>query len=86
METFGITIDVCTAAGAPFEGRLSVDAGMPAHGHGMNNAAKVVQHEPGRFRAEGMLFHMPGEWELQLRLANDTGTGTQGLTYDIAVE
>ena len=52
------------ASGAPFAGDLRVDAAMPQHGHGMNVAPTVKQTGPGEFRAEGMLFHMPGYWEL----------------------
>ncbi len=48
---------------------LSVDAGMPAHGHGMNRVASVRRESDGRFVAEGLLFHMPGSWELYLDVA-----------------
>ena len=43
--------------------RVAVDATMPAHRHGMNYRPTVRQTAPGEFRAEGLLFHMPGEWE-----------------------
>ncbi len=58
---------------------LDVDAGMPAHRHGMNvkpqiralNGPPVQDLLPGhgamsdgRFEVRGMLFHMPGAWEL----------------------
>ena len=85
-ETFGMTIDVCSQDGGPFEGALGIDARMPAHGHGMNNAPEVKQQEPGRFRAEGMMFHMPGEWELQLQLSRKGNARTEGLMYSIVVE
>jgi hypothetical protein len=41
-----------------------VDAGMPFHNHGMNRKPRVEARGDGSFRARGMLFHMPGEWEL----------------------
>ncbi|MEE8169824.1 MAG: FixH family protein [Phycisphaerae bacterium] len=43
---------------------LAVDAAMPAHQHGMNTRPRVHALGDGRFRVEGMLFHMPGHWEL----------------------
>lgn len=43
---------------------LSVDAGMPEHMHGMNVQPKITQMKDGSFLVEGMLFHMPGRWEL----------------------
>ncbi|MBL8331403.1 MAG: hypothetical protein JNJ71_21385 [Rubrivivax sp.] len=43
---------------------LRVDADMPAHRHGMNYRASVQQASLGRYRAAGLLFHMPGRWRL----------------------
>ena len=54
-------------AGEPWlvEGaELAVDAAMPEHGHGMNRVPDITASGPGHFRVEGMLFHMPGRWEL----------------------
>ena len=36
---------------------------MPEHRHGMNYAPEVKATGPGRWRAEGLMFHMPGKWE-----------------------
>ena len=64
--------------GAPFAIRISlcdplleleeVDAGMPAHGHGMNYRPAVSPVEDGVVTADGFLFHMPGAWEISLVL------------------
>ena len=57
-------------AGVP----LSVDAGMPHHGHGMNVKPKVERlaaASDARFRVTGMLFHMPGRWELMFDLSRE---------------
>jgi len=43
---------------------LEVDAGMIAHNHGMSTLPKVEPEEDGSFRVRGMLFHMPGEWNM----------------------
>ena len=43
---------------------LEVDAAMPHHRHGMNRLPRMIHQGDGRFRAEGMLFHMEGRWEL----------------------
>jgi hypothetical protein len=51
--------------------RIAVDATMPAHRHGMNYRTTVTQVAPGEFRAEGLLFHMPGEWEFVFDLYFD---------------
>jgi len=61
-------VEVAIAASAPRtaadEIRVSVDASMPAHGHGLNTAPEVKELGANRFLAEGMLFHMAGAWEL----------------------
>ena len=36
---------------------------MPLHRHGMNYRPEVKALAPGRWRVEGLLFHMPGKWE-----------------------
>ena len=50
-----------------------VDAVMPAHKHGMKVAPGVEKVGPGKFRLEGMRFHMrgsgdDGRWVLQALL------------------
>ena len=61
---FALDIEVCPRAGAAMPASLAVDATMPAHRHGMNYTPTVAATGPGRWRAEGLLFHMPGRWEL----------------------
>ena len=48
----------------PDELLLEVDAAMPEHRHGMNRLPRMIALGDGLFRAEGMLFHMEGRWEL----------------------
>ena len=43
---------------------VSIDATMPSHDHGMNEKAEVSGPENGIFQAEGLKWHMEGEWEL----------------------
>jgi hypothetical protein len=51
----------------PAEARLlRVDATMPEHRHGMNYRPTVHPVGEGRWRVEGLLWHMAGRWELRL--------------------
>jgi hypothetical protein len=43
---------------------LEVDGRMPHHRHGMIRQPKVTVKGDGTFTVVGMLFHMPGRWEL----------------------
>ncbi len=63
-EFFTLEVAVCARDGQPRPATLRVDAQMPAHKHGMNYRASVRPQGPERFIAEGLMFHMNGEWEL----------------------
>jgi hypothetical protein len=64
-EPFAIDVMVFDDDGSIVaDAQLSVDARMPHHRHGMIVEPKVIMHETGGARVEGMLFHMPGRWEL----------------------
>lgn len=50
------------------------DAAMPQHRHGMLVRPTVAARGVGRFRIEGMLFHMPGAWELYFDMTRGATT------------
>lgn len=43
---------------------LTVNATMPAHGHGMNTVPTVTVDPSGMATVDGMLFHMRGWWQM----------------------
>jgi len=59
---FALMVRLCPAD-ATLRG---VDATMPAHRHGMNYRPTLQPLGDGRWRVEGLLFHMRGTWELAL--------------------
>lgn len=61
--------------GAAVEGAaLSLEGGMPTHGHGLPTAPRVRKTEDaGRYRIEGLRFNMPGAWELRLTIDGSSG-------------
>ena len=71
---FALEFSVCPKTGARFPENVRVDASMPEHKHGMNYRPTVTVRAAGGYRAEGMMFHMPGRWELvfELRAAGRT--------------
>ena len=66
-QPFALLMNVCTKGGDPAE-LVLVDATMPEHKHGMNYRPTVTAVGDGRFRAEGLLLHMPGLWEIRFEL------------------
>jgi hypothetical protein len=63
---------------------VTVDARMPEHNHGMTLQPQVVSEGEGRFRAEGLLFHMPGRWELYVDVTR--GTEMERATFEITLD
>jgi hypothetical protein len=68
-EHFAVELAVCPAPES-----LRLDAWMPEHRHGMNYRPSVQPLGGGRYRAEGLMFHMPGRWEFlfELRAGGET--------------
>jgi len=81
---FAVEALVCPkGTGGPPTG-LRVDAAMPEHRHGMNYRARVLPQGEGRYRAEGLLFHMPGRWQFLFDV--DRAGGSERLAAEIVVE
>jgi hypothetical protein len=74
---FALEVAVCPRGGAASPRALAVDAVMPEHRHGMNYRPTITVLGPGRYRAEGLMFHMPGRWDLLFDV--DGGAGTERL-------
>ena len=79
-KMFALEIAVCRGS----VNGLRVDAQMPAHRHGMNYAPVVFRRGTGTWRAEGLMFHMPGHWRLAVEV--ETDAGRERLTQDLNVE
>ena len=77
---FNVDFVVCAGGVARTDVRTQVDADMPAHRHGMNYRASVAPLGAGVYRAEGLMFHMPGRWRLLFDLELD------GRTWHLARE
>ena len=87
---FTMEIALCQKDGAAVPESLRVDAHMPEHRHGMNYKTKVTQAPnaaPGRYAAEGFLFHMPGRWEyiFEVRAPGHSGT-SERLTTSVVLK
>ena len=80
---FAVVFSVCGPAGAANPDSIIVDARMPSHGHGMNYRPTVAPLGGGRYRAEGLMFHMPGEWELTF-VVQDKGV-FERITYTLVL-
>lgn len=82
-EPFALVLNVCTKGGDPAE-LIAVEAQMPEHKHSMNYKAAIVASPNGRYRAEGLVFHMPGRWEISFDVR--AGEESERLSHDIILK
>ena len=76
---FSIRFRLC----GPPVGRVGVRGWMPDHRHGMNYRPAVTLNGLSG-RAEGLLFHMPGRWQLILDVRG--AAGREKLTAETVLE
>lgn len=69
-------IEVTTADGAPVtDANITVDGGMPQHGHGLPTKPVVSQPAGESYEViEGMKFNMGGWWVVRLRINGSKGS------------
>ena len=71
---FALEVQICDKD-TPSEVQLQkADATMPAHRHGMNYRPVIKPLGVGRYRVEGMMFHMAGQWELAFEVKSGRET------------
>ena len=63
--------------------RIRIDARMPAHGHGMNYKPSERKLGPGHSRFEGLVFHMPGRWEISFDIFGADARKRLSVTLDV---
>jgi hypothetical protein len=80
-----VRVLVLDAQGRPVEGaRISVDGGMPAHGHGLPTQPKVPGSlGDGLYDIEGVRFSMGGWWELELSI--EAPQGADRVTFNLSL-
>lgn len=65
------TLHVSTAEGAPVTNAvLTIEGGMPEHNHGLATAPSIAPAGDGEYQLQGLRFHMPGYWELELNITD----------------
>lgn len=82
-KPFDADVTVC-AQSQDAPARVTVDATMPAHKHGMNYEPKMTQVDDSNYQVENLLFHMPGVWQLEVT-AYDRGKPYR-FTHDVKVQ
>jgi hypothetical protein len=83
MQTLRLTVRDAEGR-AIDEARISVDGGMPQHGHGLPTRPRVTRNlSDGIYEIEGVRFNMGGWWEFKLAIAGSRGADT--VTFNLAL-
>ncbi len=80
------TLHVETADGKAVENaEITLDGGMPQHGHGLPTRPQVTQNlGKGDYLVEGLKFQMPGWWVVRYEIAADGQS--DGVTFNLVLQ
>lgn len=83
LQTVQVTLT--DAKGQAVDGAsITVDGGMPQHGHGLPTQPRVTKALGGGvYVIEGVRFNMGGWWEFRLSIAGNAGADT--VTFNLAL-
>ena len=83
MQTMRVT--VVDDTGHAVEGAaLTIDGGMPQHGHGLPTRPRVTRSlGEGRYDVGGVRFNMGGWWEFKVAITTDRGTDVVTFNLDL---
>ena len=83
MQTVQVAIK--DAYGKGIDGAtITVDGGMPEHGHGLPTQPKVTKNlGDGVYQIEGVRFNMGGWWEFTLAISAASGTDIVTFNLDL---
>ena len=78
-----VKVQVVDSAGRPVDdASITIDGGMPQHGHGLPTVPRVTRAlGDGWYQVDGVKFNMGGWWELKFRIAS--AAGVDSLTFNL---
>jgi hypothetical protein len=80
-KLFAVRVQVCSKNSSDVVSGLKIDADMPAHKHGMNYKPSVSKQSDTVFFAQGLMFHMPGQWRLQFEFETSANPSQKVRAY-----
>ena len=80
-----VPVLISDASGRPVDAaKISVDGGMPEHGHGLPTQPKVGRSlGGGLYEIEGVRFSMGGWWELKFAIESPAGADRVTFNLDL---
>ena len=83
-DYFDMAVTLTEAEVSTDELVLGVDAKMPEHNHGMNVLPEFEMGGRGKLAVKGMLFHMPGHWEITVQVTR--GETSDSVIFNVYLE
>jgi hypothetical protein len=84
MQTVRVVVRDAADGRALEAAQISIDGGMPQHGHGLPTRPRVTARPgDGVYDIEGLRFNMGGWWELRLAIAGSRGADTVTFNLDL---
>ena len=80
---FTLQFRICRGGKTLKPDRFKIDAKMPAHNHGMNYRVAIDTALDGHIEASGLLFHMPGHWQVRVDFTVDDAIQQVNIDYRI---
>ena len=66
------------------EAQISIDGGMPQHGHGLPTRPRVTRTlGEGSYQVDGVRFNMGGWWEFKVAIAGSRGSDVVTFNLDL---
>ena len=79
-----VRVTLRDAEGRAVDGaQISVDGGMPQHGHGLPTRPRARHLGDGIYEIDGVRFNMGGWWEFRLAIAGPHGADTVTFNLDL---
>jgi hypothetical protein len=72
---FSVLIQVCNKISNNVVSDIKIDADMPAHKHGMNYKTVITKQSETIYLAQGLMFHMPGQWRVLFEFESSENPG-----------
>jgi hypothetical protein len=83
-EPFNIDLEVSPSqTNRKLDFSVHVDAIMPAHNHGMTVIPEIVKVDQKHYYVKNMLFHMKGDWLLQVFIENSDSTEVVTYSFEL---
>jgi hypothetical protein len=82
-QPFDVSVTVTPKSATAGAVEVVIDARMPAHFHGMNRVPKLSRGAGNTWKAEGLLFHMSGHWELYVDITEGGATERAQVDVDL---